>query len=499
MSRRMPNKIAAWFAAGAMGLGVLTASPADRATASGANQIHVEAMKVELAWMADQRLFNLPLQAMATADGLEIRGRVGDEATRQHAIKLARQSCYLPIRDALEISRPCVNPMLRDSARDRLAAVMTHRAAHIEVNVEQAGVVLLSGSVASMEDKLDAGRSLRGLPGCLQLDNRLTITHGTVVAAPTAKTVVRTAEATRTGSGTSMVITPVVMTGQDTTSNPSVVPSTSSPRLRIESRDAAGMPLPAAPSPTLPSGNDPNQYVRIQVRYENQETPSNTISQAKASGLPTPANEPLPQDVTTPMRGSLPPARSVSNKPAGELSGLPGAVRVLSATEPVIPLPPAPPRSIAAHVTTPTAAPAQWPAAHAVEGGTVRVGTPTEGVRTGPITRPVAQSLMSRYPSLTPVKAMPTSTSLVTASKGSQATATATEMMPATPNDNVRSAILASCGKIVKSVRLETRSDGRNTYHIHASAKVEQELVSRLLTIPQVVGTNAHIQIHLQP
>src|SRR4051795_10747722 len=62
-------------------------------------QLRSEAMRIELAWLADTTTFSLPLQVGARGDELEVRGKVPDHTPRQHVLLLARQSCYLPVHD----------------------------------------------------------------------------------------------------------------------------------------------------------------------------------------------------------------------------------------------------------------------------------------------------------------------------------------------------------------------------------------------------------------
>ena len=110
MLGRMRKTIVACLAAGAVGVGASLALSTDVGVPVSASQAKLEAMKVELAWLADAQAFNLTLQVVPTADGLELKGQVPDDATRQHVLKLARQACYLPVRDALEVGKPCLQP-----------------------------------------------------------------------------------------------------------------------------------------------------------------------------------------------------------------------------------------------------------------------------------------------------------------------------------------------------------------------------------------------------
>src|SRR5262245_38862700 len=59
-------------------------------------QARLEAMKVELALLADPQVYRLGLEVRVCDDGLELCGEVANDKMRQHALRVARQACYLP-------------------------------------------------------------------------------------------------------------------------------------------------------------------------------------------------------------------------------------------------------------------------------------------------------------------------------------------------------------------------------------------------------------------
>ncbi|MGL4554417.1 MAG: BON domain-containing protein [Gemmataceae bacterium] len=499
MLRGMRKTLGACLAAGAVGLGASLAGAADAVPVS-AGQVKLEAMKVELAWLADARAFNLSLRVVARPDGLELHGRVADEATRQHVLKLARQACYLPVRDALEVGQPCANPALRDAARTSVAAALAGRAGQVTVGVDPGGVVSLTGSVGSVEDKLEAGRALRGVSGCTRVDNRLE------VAA------VRRGGATLTAisrDGKQSVLGPVGAAG--VVSVRADVPKDELPAPpRAYSADAA--------APTLPSGPPPTQFVRIQVRHETVDPTPRPLAKPLVSGYATgstatpdglpgyPACDPCAGDVPltaarvappptlfSHLRGLVTPTKRAVVDAPPPAAAAPSPVRVVTeaapvvSPEPVKPVPAPPPeptRPAAVALTVPAAAPAVWPPAFAT--------APVTPYRPLPV--PVAETPL---PPVTPVAAKEPAEKAAPPAVA-PAVMKVEKAKPTTP-DQMRRAILAGCGKLVKDVKVETRPDGHAVYHLHASAKVEQELVAQLLTIPQVADSNAHIQIHLLP
>lgn len=146
-----------------------------------AGQARQEAMKVEMAWMADLATYALPLEARVKGDTVEVHGRVPDQEAREHVLEIARQSCYLPIRDALQVARSAPRSAnvsavsLARQARQVLAEELGHAAAGVRVTANEHGRITLNGDVGSTDDKLEASRCLRGLVGCTGVNNRLTV------------------------------------------------------------------------------------------------------------------------------------------------------------------------------------------------------------------------------------------------------------------------------------------------------------------------------------
>src|SRR5262245_51478368 len=64
-------------------------------------QGHLEAMKVEMAWLADPTTFGHRLSVRPGVEGLELSGVVPNETVKAHALRVARQHCYLPLVDVI--------------------------------------------------------------------------------------------------------------------------------------------------------------------------------------------------------------------------------------------------------------------------------------------------------------------------------------------------------------------------------------------------------------
>ncbi|MFO0928929.1 MAG: BON domain-containing protein [Gemmataceae bacterium] len=143
------------------------------------DQLRSEAMRVELAWLADPNLYQLPLTVRVKDQALEVSGQVPDEQVHQWVLQTSRQSCYLPIHDALTVSvvhhTSVPKEQLLATAREALARHLAGRAAGMQAAATEDGQVVLRGEVPTLTDKLTASRALRGLPGCSRVVNRLTV------------------------------------------------------------------------------------------------------------------------------------------------------------------------------------------------------------------------------------------------------------------------------------------------------------------------------------
>jgi hypothetical protein len=65
------------------------------------------------------------------------------------------------------------------------------------------------------------------------------------------------------------------------------------------------------------------------------------------------------------------------------------------------------------------------------------------------------------------------------------------------PPDKLRNLVVKAVDKLAQKVRVEMGPDKRPTVHVHAAAAAEQELIMRLLQVPEIAGSNLRVQIHL--
>lgn len=499
------------LAAGAIGVGATFVGAAAAADVTPA-QARAEAVKVELAWMADARAFSQHLQVLATPEGLEVRGQVADETTRQHVLRLARQSCYLPVRDALEVGpdRVVGDDLLRRAAFGTIAQELGSRAANVSVAAEPGGVVVLTGKVPTADDKLEAGRCLRGMSGCRRVVNRIEVGD----APPRPLTVPTPPSPTRLVSGE--VAPPIDALPVPKPKDELPPPTPKKEKAEPSVPTPAALALPDVPTPVVPVA-PPLKAVRIQVYRAPLDPGPRPVVQPRITGYATsgtvtaaPVGQlgymPCGGEVKLEMAAVDPPPTmmqrffrsllGVKHSPT-KCVVVPTPVEAMptpSVVEQVVPAtaPDAPRPVTTASAVRPTAAPSIWPPAHAAAKRYRPVPTPT--APEPPLLTPTAAREVAspeprpREPLVK--EAVPPMPTIATPPVPAAAPAVVSP-------ERLRAQVVAGCAKLVREVKIEKRADGTFTLHIHASAKVEHELVARLLNLPQVVSSNAHIQIHL--
>ena len=529
MWRRLHRTLGVGRTAGVVGRGSTLAGPPTKATST----TNAEAMKAELACLADPKVFPLSLQFVTTAHGVELRGQVPDEATRQHVLRLARQASYAVIHDRLTLIDRCADPSLREAARVTLARYLQHRDAQVQVQVLEKGVVTLTGQVDTLEDKLIASRCLRQVAGCQRVVNHLEVKHPPTPAPSSTKEGVQQAANVATGPSTPSVRTVQASGGKDALpeapkkdvspkESEQKAPKVSDPQ--VHPAEAEGLQVPVAPNPTLPQ-QPQVQASRLALQYYPLEPNARPLVQSgvqgyatttplKPCGLPGyPGCEPTTRQGSAQgtvqlsvARVSPPPTllgqlRSLIRGPRPELfdpepvvaipavpdyrvmgnAGLPPVLNPATTSRKVSPSPAASASLPPPAVTVPASAPEHWPAAHNSQSADRSGSTPASPAAS--TTKPAVASSSSYQP---------TATTSVVAPPRREVTREIT-------SEQMRQILLRGCGKHCRDVKVTTRPDGQAVFNIYAPVRAEQELTRALLSIPEVVASNAHIQIHLEP
>jgi hypothetical protein len=145
-------------------------------------QVRVEEVNIELAWLGDPATFSCLLAAQIQDGSLRVRGFVPSELVRRRALALARTHTGLRVVDALQVCDDmAVNrrggwpeELQRGAARLLLQA-FPGEASSFQIQAAAGGVVAVAGTVTSREDQLGVSRYLRRLPGCSCVLNQLEV------------------------------------------------------------------------------------------------------------------------------------------------------------------------------------------------------------------------------------------------------------------------------------------------------------------------------------
>jgi hypothetical protein len=162
---------------------------------------HAE-IEVELAWLADSMTFPYFLEARIEGAALTVTGYVPNKTVRDHALRLARLHTAYTVSDALKehpsllVRTGKMAPaQLQSAAVAAVKEALPKQHAKIQAQCATDGMVTLSGSVTSLEEKLAASVALRRLYGCTSVQNLISFPgapEGAQAAAPpppsTAKT-----------------------------------------------------------------------------------------------------------------------------------------------------------------------------------------------------------------------------------------------------------------------------------------------------------------------
>jgi hypothetical protein len=151
---------------------------------------------IELDLLADPVTFPHSIRCLAGEQGMEVRGYVPNNLVRDRALSIAQKASPMQVVSGMVIQPNLYyghpGKLSLEEVHERLAKLQTRHPKVIEVQLGPTGQVVLTGSVASLEDKLLVGRTLRTVTGCTSVRNELGVVHGTVqlptVAAVTART-----------------------------------------------------------------------------------------------------------------------------------------------------------------------------------------------------------------------------------------------------------------------------------------------------------------------
>lgn len=133
---------------------------------------------IELAWLADPVTFPYFLEARASGASLEVRGFVPNKAVREKALNIARVHCPLKVVDAMKEHGSLAVPpasrspeQLKNAVQTALREAFPKHYQNLQVQCFPGGMVQVSGTVMSYDQKLAVSQSLRRLHGCTSINN----------------------------------------------------------------------------------------------------------------------------------------------------------------------------------------------------------------------------------------------------------------------------------------------------------------------------------------
>jgi hypothetical protein len=195
MRRALRRAAQVYVAAGALGLvspalaqsshavGMNAPAPAPRTVEPAkvpapASEATLDEIQVELAWLANAATFHHTLGARVVGGSMEVRGCVPSMTIKDQAVRVAQQHTTLQVVDRLQINPNMVIPIgggAADAMTQQASAVLAEglgdQAAGLEARANGNGVIIVKGTVRSMEDKLTASRQMRQVSGCSAVVN----------------------------------------------------------------------------------------------------------------------------------------------------------------------------------------------------------------------------------------------------------------------------------------------------------------------------------------
>jgi osmotically-inducible protein OsmY len=491
-------------------------------------QARLEAMKVEVALLGDPVTIRLPLGISVEGDGVVLRGQVPDETSRARALEVARQSCYLPVKDALTVPvKSSVGGLaIKQGARDTLIRQMGSKADRFVITATDDGQVKLDGDVASVEEKLQASRALRSVPGCTRVVNCLSVrgveqaNHLITVVSSDGQSVVCTPKADQPRPELDLervqyspeIYPPVPQVRQTVPSGLPLGPAAST---------AAVPPQPVTPAQTASAGCNCTQGAVYSHERPTMLERLSAWRHARVARRHQPAT--VKQEVATPTARPQPAASVMTVQPAQPArKGKPQHIDATPVSAPrLVPTPAEPPAPAEGPRLTGDATP--WPPAYRTAppatpapADAMFQSRPLASLR--PQARPVAPPPAPQLPPVVqPDEAAPSPTVVQAASRPEPKVPAPAEPVAA-PVPLVKSEdrpekaapppirltekelskrVSDACGKLAKEVRIEVGGDRGIIVHVYALPATEHLLVARLLHVPELGARNVQLHVHL--
>ncbi len=243
-------------------------------------------MMAEIAWLGNPTTFHEHLSAVQVGECLEIHGAVSNEATRNLAMKLAREASHMTTVDHMQISLApapaaparSLNMVYRDSVQ-ALYHSCPQLSRSLTVSTQDRGEVLVRGEVATLEERLAVSRALKTVAGCNCVKNQVRArvagvnAIGTIASKPTVQD---NSLLVRLG-----IMQPRVESVQTTTMIARSSPSRDLPPMSAPRSQIAALPASPAPKPN-PQASVPPVVMPVSMQQPKLSESSIVLTSARA-------------------------------------------------------------------------------------------------------------------------------------------------------------------------------------------------------------------------
>lgn len=137
---------------------------------------------LEMGLLADPATFHVPLQIHCQGGWVQVEGSVPSEVVHHKVLHLVGDLSPVPLKDMMSIQVRAM-PMAETKSAEKLTEEAAIRIQNqlgafvtgLQVFSEDGKILVLKGTINSLEDKLQASRCLRDLAGCAGVHNQLTL------------------------------------------------------------------------------------------------------------------------------------------------------------------------------------------------------------------------------------------------------------------------------------------------------------------------------------
>ncbi|HEY1858820.1 MAG TPA: BON domain-containing protein [Gemmataceae bacterium] len=158
------------------------------------HQAMTDAIKIELAWLADPATFPCRLGTYQDGENLKVRGFVPNQAVKMRAMEIAGHQTAMSLIDELRINSNMpmpvagipVDKILGDAAQ-ALVKQLGDKANPLELTASVSGQIVVSGTLPTPADQLTVSHCLWAVHGCTSVRNLVTVPGFSTGSSVTSK------------------------------------------------------------------------------------------------------------------------------------------------------------------------------------------------------------------------------------------------------------------------------------------------------------------------